>query len=67
MEFPNTGKFASAEKLDGDKLEEDEEAEIMNENFFCLVDFHTIIMPQEPKNDATSTALSAVGNLSLLY
>jgi len=62
VEFQNTGKFASAENLDGEEFKEEEEksdAEVTNENFFCVVDLHAITVPQDPSELEESTLASA--------
>lgn len=60
VEFQNTGKFAQAESLDGEEFkEEDENVEIVNENFFCVVDLHAITVPQDPSELEESTLASA--------
>mmetsp|Transcript_34904 Transcript_34904/g.62821 ORF Transcript_34904/g.62821 Transcript_34904/m.62821 type:complete len:443 (+) Transcript_34904:119-1447(+) len=62
VEFQNTGKFASAENLDGEEFKEEEEksdVEVINENFFCVVDLHAITVPQDPSELEESTLASA--------
>jgi hypothetical protein len=62
VEFQNTGKFADAEDLDGksfDDEKKDEDVEIVNENFFCVVDLHAITVPQDPGELEESTLASA--------
>jgi len=60
VEFQNTGKFAEAENLDGEEFkEEDPNVEIVNENFFCVVDLHAITVPQDPAELEESTLASA--------
>lgn len=60
VEFQNTGKFAAAESLDGEEFkEEDPNVEIVNENFFCVVDLHAITVPQDPSELEESTLASA--------
>lgn len=60
VEFQNTGKFAAAESLDGEEFkEEDPNVEIVNENFFCVVDLHAITVPQDPGELEESTLASA--------
>eukprot|EP00574_Skeletonema_japonicum_P012272 CAMPEP_0201717930 /NCGR_PEP_ID=MMETSP0593-20130828/3571_1 /ASSEMBLY_ACC=CAM_ASM_000672 /TAXON_ID=267983 /ORGANISM="Skeletonema japonicum, Strain CCMP2506" /LENGTH=440 /DNA_ID=CAMNT_0048208107 /DNA_START=97 /DNA_END=1416 /DNA_ORIENTATION=+ len=62
VEFQNTGKFADAEDLDGksfDDEKKDENVEIVNENFFCVVDLHAITVPQDPSDLEESTLASA--------
>jgi len=62
VEFQNTGKFADAEDLDGksfDDEKKDEDVEIVNENFFCVVDLHAITVPQDPSELEESTLASA--------
>ena len=64
VEFQNTGKFADAEDLDGksfddDEKKDDENVEIVNENFFCVVDLHAITVPQDPGELEESTLASA--------
>jgi len=66
VEFQDTGRFASAEDLDGksyDDKEEEEEAdadvEVVNENLFCVVDLHAITVPQDPGDLEESTLASA--------
>mmetsp|Transcript_21939 Transcript_21939/g.46304 ORF Transcript_21939/g.46304 Transcript_21939/m.46304 type:complete len:458 (-) Transcript_21939:218-1591(-) len=67
VEFQNTGKFAAAENLDGEdlnskddeKAKKDETVEVVNENFFCVVDLHAITVPQDPGELEESTLASA--------
>lgn len=60
VEFQDTGKFAEAENLDGEEFkEEDPNVEIVNENFFCVVDLHAITVPQDPAELEESTLASA--------
>lgn len=59
VEFQNTGKFAEAENLDGEEFKDDENVEIVNENFFCVVDLHAITVPQDPSELEESTLASA--------
>jgi len=62
VEFQDTGKFAAAENLDGEEFKEEEEksdAEVTNENFFCVVDLHAITVPQDPSELEESTLASA--------
>ena len=62
VEFQNTGKFADAEDLDGksfDDEKKDENVDIVNENFFCVVDLHAITVPQDPGELEESTLASA--------
>jgi len=62
VEFQNTGKFADAEDLEGksfDDEKKDENVEIVNENFFCVVDLHAITVPQDPGDLEESTLASA--------
>jgi len=62
VDFQNTGKFAAAEDLDGksfDDEKKDEDVEIVNENFFCVVDLHAITVPQDPEELEESTLASA--------
>lgn len=62
VEFQNTGKFADAEDLEGksfDDEKKDENVEIVNENFFCVVDLHAITVPQDPSELEESTLASA--------
>jgi tryptophanyl-tRNA synthetase len=60
VEFQDTGKFAEAETMDGEEFEEeDPNVEIVNENFFCVVDLHAITVPQDPKDLEESTLASA--------
>ncbi|KAL7534568.1 hypothetical protein ACHAXR_005957 [Thalassiosira sp. AJA248-18] len=59
VEFQNTGEFASAENLDGEEFTEDENVEVINENFFCVVDLHAITVPQDPGELEESTLASA--------
>lgn len=61
MDYQNTGKFAAAEDLDGKSFDEkeDEEVEVVNENFFCVVDMHAITVPQDPGELEESTLTSA--------
>lgn len=64
VEFQNTGKFAAAENLDGESInekdaQEDGEVEVVNENFFCVVDLHAITVPQDPAQLEESTLTSA--------
>lgn len=59
MEFQNTGKFASAQDLDGKDFEEEEEGKVVNENFFCVVDMHAITVPQDPMELEEATLKSA--------
>lgn len=61
VEFQNTGKFAAAENLDGEEFadEEEENVEVVNENFFCVVDLHAITVPQVPGELEESTLASA--------
>lgn len=60
VEFQNTGKFDNAESLDGEEIKDDEEeVELVNENFFCVVDLHAITVPQDPGELEESTLASA--------
>ncbi|KAL3792964.1 hypothetical protein HJC23_010977 [Cyclotella cryptica] len=60
VEFQNTGKFSSAKDLDGKSFEEkDRDVEVVNENFFCVVDMHAITVPQNPDELEESTLKSA--------
>mmetsp|Transcript_1112 Transcript_1112/g.2568 ORF Transcript_1112/g.2568 Transcript_1112/m.2568 type:complete len:459 (+) Transcript_1112:50-1426(+) len=61
VDYQNTGKFAAAEDLDGKSFDEkeDEEVEVVNENFFCVVDMHAITVPQDPGELEESTLTSA--------
>lgn len=61
VEFQNTGKFAAAENLDGEEFEDEEKegVEVVNENFFCVVDLHAITVPQDPGDLEESTLASA--------
>mmetsp|Transcript_34903 Transcript_34903/g.62817 ORF Transcript_34903/g.62817 Transcript_34903/m.62817 type:complete len:443 (+) Transcript_34903:119-1447(+) len=62
VEFQDTGKFAAAENLDGEEFKEEEEksdVEVINENFFCVVDLHAITVPQDPSELEESTLASA--------
>lgn len=60
VEFQNTGKFAAAETLDGKNFDDEEEnTEVVNENFFCVVDLHAITVPQDPGELEESTLASA--------
>lgn len=62
VEFQDTGKFAAAENLDGEEFadaEEEENVEVVNENFFCVVDLHAITVPQDPGDLEESTLASA--------
>ena len=61
MDYQNTGKFAAAEDLDGKSFDEkeDEEVEVVNENFFCVVDMHAITVSQDPGELEESTLTSA--------
>ena len=59
VEFQDTGKFAEAESLDGEEFKEDPNVEIVNENFFCVVDLHAITVPQDPSELEESTLASA--------
>jgi len=59
VEFQDTGKFAEAENLDGEEFKEDPNVEIVNENFFCVVDLHAITVPQDPSELEESTLASA--------
>jgi len=59
VEFQDTGKFAEAENLDGEEFKEDPNVEIVNENFFCVVDLHAITVPQDPAELEESTLASA--------
>jgi tryptophanyl-tRNA synthetase len=59
VEFQNTGKFASAQDLDGKDFEEEEEGKVVNENFFCVVDMHAITVPQDPMELEEATLKSA--------
>lgn len=61
VEFQDTGEFAAAENLDGEEFREDDDgaAEVVNENFFCVVDLHAITVPQDPGDLEESTLASA--------
>lgn len=63
VEFQNTGMFASAENLDGESFDDenkkDGNVEIVNENFFCVVDLHAITVPQDPMELEEATLKSA--------
>ncbi|KAL7476292.1 hypothetical protein ACHAW6_002162 [Cyclotella cf. meneghiniana] len=63
VEFQNTGKFSSAQDLEGKSYEEkdkdDGDVEVVNENFFCVVDMHAITVPQDPDELEESTLASA--------
>jgi tryptophanyl-tRNA synthetase len=59
VEFQNTGKFASAQDLDGKEFQEENNVEVVNENFFCVVDLHAITVPQDPGELEESTLASA--------
>ncbi len=59
VEFQDTGKFADAESLEGEEFKEDPNVEIVNENFFCVVDLHAITVPQDPGELEESTLASA--------
>mmetsp|Transcript_23383 Transcript_23383/g.46598 ORF Transcript_23383/g.46598 Transcript_23383/m.46598 type:complete len:459 (-) Transcript_23383:54-1430(-) len=60
VEFQNTGKFAGAEDLEGKSYDEkDKGVEIVNENFFCVVDLHAITVPQDPNELEENTLKSA--------
>jgi hypothetical protein len=62
VEFQNTGKFAAAENLDGESINEkdaQDDVEVVNENFFCVVDMHAITVPQDPAQLEESTLASA--------
>lgn len=59
VEFQNTGKFAAAETLGGEKFDDEENTEVVNENFFCVVDLHAITVPQDPGELEESTLASA--------
>jgi len=59
VEFQDTGKFAAAENLDGEGFDDEEENEVVNENFFCVVDLHAITVPQNPGELEESTLASA--------
>jgi len=59
VEFQNTGEFASAENLEGEEFKEEENVEVVNENFFCVVDLHAITVPQDPGDLEEATLASA--------
>ena len=60
VEFQDTGRFASAETLEGESFDEkDEGVEVKNENFFCVVDLHAITVPQDPAELEEATLKSA--------
>ena len=59
VEFQDTGKFAEVESLDGEEFKDDPNVEIVNENFFCVVDLHAITVPQDPSELEESTLASA--------
>lgn len=62
VEFQDTGRFASAETLEGESFDDDEDdddVEVQNENFFCVVDLHAITVPQDPAELEEATLKSA--------
>jgi len=59
VEFQDTGRFAEAESLEGEEFKDDPNVEIVNENFFCVVDLHAITVPQDPSELEESTLASA--------
>jgi tryptophanyl-tRNA synthetase len=72
VDFQNTGVFAGAQtpsssvsssNNSNDKVsieeEEEEEVEIINENYFCVVDMHAITVPQNPSELEESSLASA--------
>lgn len=61
VDFQNTGVFAGAKTPSSSNEIMEGEAEIINENFFCVVDMHAITVPQNPseleENSLASAAL----------
>jgi tryptophanyl-tRNA synthetase len=48
--------------LDGESINEkdaQDDVEVVNENFFCVVDMHAITVPQDPAQLEESTLASA--------
>ena len=67
VDFQNTGVFAGAKTPtsssgggnDEGAMTDEEEVEIIHENFFCVVDMHAITVPQNPSELEESSLASA--------